>query len=295
MTAENFRPATVSDALKMLEDIAFSASDVVFRGHSDPSWRLNSTLSRFIQTNLAEMHLARLEGMLHQFFGNLRSIGTLPEAADSRRGRLEYGRHYGVPSPLIDFTFSPYVALFFAFNDINFRRGQEEEVVVYALDLMQLALAQQRRFKDQAAHSVDSFFAQSAEIFDKMFEHGYPLNVLKFFRYPASWNIRMQRQLGCFIYDVFQHRSYGYRDLEEFSDNIEEVSFKERGIWSCLNRVYFKKHWAGTILARLELMGITATHLLGAEGAAMDVRNSYVYNRKGGLPWDLRLPQEGGL
>jgi hypothetical protein len=50
--------------------------------------------------------------MIDHFIVNLISIGvTLPFDQDDRRGRLEFARHYGVPSPLIDFSQSPYVAL----------------------------------------------------------------------------------------------------------------------------------------------------------------------------------------
>src|SRR5260370_3418187 len=58
--------------------------------------------------------------MISHFLVELKSIGiTLPSAMDDRRARLEFARHYGVPSPVIDFSFSPYVPLFFPFNTVS--------------------------------------------------------------------------------------------------------------------------------------------------------------------------------
>jgi hypothetical protein len=55
----------------------------------------------------------------------------------------------------------------------------------------------------------------------KMFEHGYPAGELKFMNFPASWNARMQRQLGCFVYDTFDYSRAG-GDFEGFIDSFEE-------------------------------------------------------------------------
>jgi hypothetical protein len=294
MTIKEIRPTSVEDGIKTLESAAFLGPLVIFRGHADPSWRLTSTLSRFMPTHLADMHLIKLDDMLHEFIANMRSVGDLPEAATTRRGRLEYGRHYGVPSPLIDFTYSPYVALFFAYNDIGYRHEQADQtVVIHVLDLSQLASAEHRRFIPSNIPKYNWFFDQNDKIYDEMLDERYPMNVLKFFQHPASWNIRMQRQIGCFLYDTIRHKLLGFRDLEEFIEKADEVDSLEAPGRSCLTKVFFKKFWIGAILARLELMGITGTHLLGQEGAAMDVRNSYLYGRKTGRPWDLRLPGGG--
>jgi FRG domain len=57
-----------------------------------------------------------------------------------RRGRLEFARHYGVPSPLIDFSLSPYVALFFAFNGVKPLEAKKgEHAAIYCLNVFELA------------------------------------------------------------------------------------------------------------------------------------------------------------
>jgi len=39
---------------------------------------------------------------------------------------LSYMQHFGVPTPLLDFSFNPYVALFFAIDDLNYKPSNKE-------------------------------------------------------------------------------------------------------------------------------------------------------------------------
>jgi hypothetical protein len=113
MTIRKIRTKSLSGALSTLEQLALGNDDVVFRGHSGSDWSVCSTLSRYSVLPHSNWNDG-LDEMLVHFLTNLRSVGELPtEIAKDRRARLEYGRHYGVPSPLIDFSLSPYVALFF--------------------------------------------------------------------------------------------------------------------------------------------------------------------------------------
>ena len=79
--------------------------------------------------------------MISHFLVELKSIGiTPPFAMDDRRARLEFARHYGVPSPLIDFSFSPYVALFFAFDTVRPHVSKEaDHAAIRCLNISELA------------------------------------------------------------------------------------------------------------------------------------------------------------
>lgn len=110
-----------------------STSTLLFRGQSDSSWRLETTLERYAPNSLRAkdyyrtIHLAK-----HQFESLTQQrwdIPTPPEydkwlASQEQFGLWEmpgyeymiYLRHHGFPSPLLDWSASPYVAAFFAFN-----------------------------------------------------------------------------------------------------------------------------------------------------------------------------------
>jgi hypothetical protein len=270
------------EAFGTLEDLA-SKEGVIFRGHSDASWRLCSTLSRF--TSIPhEGWDTLIDDLLTHFLEGLASVGQLPTTIDwkDRRSRLEYGRHYGVPSPLIDFTYSPYVATFFAFNGTRQDRDKlDEEVVVYALCTDELALHWASKHGTLDPNERQLFLYDNRH---PMFEHGYPAGILKFLRSPASWNKRMQQQLGAFLYDTLDHK---VGDLEGYIDKISEPSDSSL---PALTKVFVLKSIASNVFGRLELMGMTGARLLDDHvGASADVQNSYNYNRITGT-WDLRMP-----
>lgn len=111
---------------KRRSETDIKVSDPLFRGHADASWRLETTLER----------CSNNEYTVRNYFEIMRSIR--PEAqsftgkrwdfdpdcaqfADGHRPLEEYEfmiylRHHGFPSPLLDWTRSPYVAAFFAFQ-----------------------------------------------------------------------------------------------------------------------------------------------------------------------------------
>lgn len=120
------------------------------------------------------------------------------------------------------------------------------------------------------------------------FNMEYPANLLKYVELPASWNRRMQRQIGCFVYDSLDHRLRGLQDLEDFMGQ-DEVPGPNRTVM--LTKVLAPHSIGRDVLERLDLMGITATHLYDSpEGAATDVVNEYNYSKKTARAWDL-LPR----
>jgi hypothetical protein len=104
---------------------------------------------------------------------------------------------------------------------------------------------------------------------------------------PASWNRRMQRQLGSFLYDTLNHDLFGASDLEAFMEQKEiEGSYSPPAL---LTKVIIPHKVGREIFERLEIMGATATILFeNPEGAATDVINGYNYARKTGQAWDVR-------
>jgi FRG domain len=142
MAVKTVRVNTAAGAFRELERLVARERELIFRGHGDKSWRLASTLARHTRQGATELSIRGMNETLDHFFARLASVGKLPEKSMSARTRLEYARHYGVPSPLIDFTHSPYVALWLAFNGIcPWDKGQ---VVVYALNPTGLAVLWQK-------------------------------------------------------------------------------------------------------------------------------------------------------
>lgn len=87
----------------------------IFRGHRDSAWRLESTLDRqFAHLNVLE-RTSNLKRLLQAFAEELSGIDGRDVIKESERLEL-IGRHHGLPTTVLDWSKSPYVAAYFAFE-----------------------------------------------------------------------------------------------------------------------------------------------------------------------------------
>jgi hypothetical protein len=200
---------SISGLIRSVEELAFGPDGdfYVFRGHRKACWRLGSTFARFSTSKLVQFRGAAFEYLVNRFEEGLASIGNRHMTGMDRRTRLEFARHHGVPSPLIDLTRSPFIALWFAFSGV---RGSVDSgrAALYAINWNYLALAysllaQSKGWevalrKEYKIPSMDVFRWEMKDFF----RDEYPQPVLKFIPYASSANTKVQRQMGCFLYDT---------------------------------------------------------------------------------------------
>ena len=110
-------------------------SRLLFRGQNAP-WKLRTAfhrgerydLNRFLLEDIPALHRNLSAKTSHVFnLDNAREYGAF----------LNLAQHHGYPTPLLDWTYSPYVAAFFAFRGIPKKHDKKGHVRVYIFDHMQ--------------------------------------------------------------------------------------------------------------------------------------------------------------
>ena len=278
------------EAIKFLESLAYGKKRYVFRGQKDDK-PLTTTYARFLKLLPASRELPN---MIELFEVGLIKNNIIPFKEENKMGWLdwmEYARHCGVPVPCIDFSYSPYVALFFAFNGLSKRKDIPKEFIIYALDVESLALewakhkcpvAYKPEEKEEFITNNFHTFLRNDNDFSK---NKFPDGELKFISFPGRRCKKMQDQHGVLLYDTVDYGSIGFKNLDDFMEKAKETSIHTDAgkvtTTAMLFKVSIKTEWAGDIFNRLELMGVTGGRLLSSpEGVADDVRNAYHYNPK---------------
>jgi len=110
----------------LLEDGFFNRekTQLIYRGNRRYDWPLTPSLGRFDPRNIITKEVA--EAQLRLFRRAVRgriSDRTLVEDAEENE-LWSVGQHHGLMTPLLDWTYSPYVALFFAFEKEDRRQGE---------------------------------------------------------------------------------------------------------------------------------------------------------------------------
>jgi hypothetical protein len=99
-------------------------SQLIYRGHRRYDWPLTPSLGRFDPRNIITADVAHTQLRLFRRAVRGRvSDRTLVEEAEEHE-LWSVGQHHGLMTPLLDWTYSPYVALFFAFEREDRRHGE---------------------------------------------------------------------------------------------------------------------------------------------------------------------------
>ncbi len=103
-------------------------STPLYRGHADSSWSLETTLERAGEVDITlERYYRRYASPAYRYLSGFLERKLEYDEKPSLNysdvqvklpnyGFLAYLRHHGFPSPLLDWSSSPYIALYFAFH-----------------------------------------------------------------------------------------------------------------------------------------------------------------------------------
>lgn len=161
----------------------------VYRGQRDSSWSLRTTLHRTAivrsiteHKQYADIVIPRVHEAIEAWAGKSWNLADPLGLAEF----LAFLQHNGFPTPLLDWTYSPYIAAYFAFESLNHFAPQSKYVSIYSFN----------------AHAWSSAYKQNYDFAD-FTPH---VSVLK----PRMvGNHKLALQQGCFtwanVFDIEEH------------------------------------------------------------------------------------------
>ena len=223
---------------------------IQFRGQSDYDWNINSSFARIIKgdeksESIAEFYEAQskmeFNSQVHLLDPNMSY-----ENVDSTSLLLDM-QHYSCPTRLVDWTLSPYVALYFCVSE-----NLQTDGAFYAFDFKNYN-------HNLKTNYPDFIMPKNQEFLD--FKEFDLISVI----YPTKKNHRIVRQQGCF--------HYSNNILRNHDDIIEsEPNGKEN--FSGLFKLKIPSELKIEFIARLRTMNITAESLFpGLDGLGKSLRD----------------------
>lgn len=119
---------------ELFSDGIFEHGRYLFRGHCCEEWGLESAFDRTFGELPDDQRQQVAERLLSAFLEECDEGGfPVSEQAEAVR-KLALAQHHGLPTRLLDWTISPYVAAFFAFSDVVTLGRWEGRVAIWILD-----------------------------------------------------------------------------------------------------------------------------------------------------------------
>lgn len=141
MIIEHIDTDSWDDLVFLINDTFVSYPDYIFRGQAQDDWKIESALTRLLRESELVRDLDEFYKIhLSNFKLKSRGLGLhLKEMSDDEIWAI--GQHHGLATPLIDWTNSPFVAVFFAL--IGKSKSETGKRTLWAFNLPDLA-----NFKD---------------------------------------------------------------------------------------------------------------------------------------------------
>ncbi|MGK5114743.1 MULTISPECIES: FRG domain-containing protein [unclassified Geodermatophilus] len=112
----------------------FQSGRYLFRGCGDAGWSLTSSFDRRFHFLPGDQRVVLWTALLGAFRETCAEHGVAPEILGDDRALLAFGQHHGLPTRLLDWSLSPYVASFFAFRQALDTPGATGQVALWVLD-----------------------------------------------------------------------------------------------------------------------------------------------------------------
>ena len=120
---------------ELFADEAFSRGRFLFRGQGLADWPLRTGFDRWYNdTGRTGSRLQAARDLLHHFRKAAEGLDIDDALWGDESRAAALAQHHGLPTRLLDWSESPYVAAFFAFNSAFENRRAKEAVAIWVID-----------------------------------------------------------------------------------------------------------------------------------------------------------------
>ena len=281
---EIYRPDTWNDTKSLGDRLRFHYA---FRGQ--PSWALGlaTTLHRWARrggfphgVDLSD----REAWIIHEFQRRAHHYISDPPTSNEMLEWLALLQHYGGPTRLLDFTYSFYVAAFFAMET------SEEEAAIWAVDLDALGEAAAQRLEHPPPPSDLRLRMEAHGCLCEQWLRKPPSKAAVVDVEPLKTNIRMAAQQGLFLFPTDLSQTFEENLFATFGKTAKDVQGKHQMLaWETgdpeyvmakLIKILLPRHMHGTGMHDLHTMNVNALSLFeGLDGLARSLsRFLWVYD-----------------
>lgn len=221
MIVEKVQISSISSLVDALNNLG---SAYMHRGHADYRWKLETTFERIFKYHFEKGKNSILENYLINEFKSKFHLYDKENnlKPNSDLGWLSLMQHYGVPTRLLDFTQSPYVALYFALENVNQTSGRSFSVVSLNWKKIQRLSSNiiKRKFPD---FNDDQFYIHKNS--ETIYEDYLKDVEVAWFSEPAELNKRLDLQMGSFLFSsnpgikldtILESKEYSSAEKYEF-------------------------------------------------------------------------------
>jgi len=122
--------------LELYPDGRFRRGQYLFRGVGDADWPLATAFDRQFGHVPLEVRMHLWDDLIAEWRQGCTDAGVPPEVTQDDQALWALGQHHGLPTRMLDWSMSPYVAAFFAFRSHLLRApGGHGQAAVWVLHL----------------------------------------------------------------------------------------------------------------------------------------------------------------
>ncbi|MDA3886868.1 MAG: FRG domain-containing protein [Candidatus Delongbacteria bacterium] len=258
-----------------------------FRGQSDATWELKSSYLRLAEKHIKVHPYMSIKNqiefgkwyLLDELVGRLHLLTNEISEEDDCFSKLSFLQHFGAHTHIIDFTFSPFVALYFSLSE----EVKTKRSAIYALkaenftDINEIIVEKTDKKikkldpKKYKRHLPQEYYKNDYSTIINFHNDHFRDNkkeILEIYR-PRKSNTRIQIQQGLFMIPT--------NAMTNVESLINNVYFKNDDVNAL--KITYPREWCKDIYEYLNKHNINAETLFpGLEGYIRAIKENIIYN-----------------